>query len=154
MTTPNQATVRHDDPNDLKAPPRRVTSAQSRCSRLVTRACPGFQSTGSSKSSSRIISTLTDTRLRVIADQAASASVSDAIGQRREERVGLGVDPEGGWNDFERRLLQDHGFQPVGMGPRTLSKTGEHGRALSDKGSSVNSLSPHRLNAGLMQAIL
>ena len=63
---------------------------------------------------------LTDTRLRIVADPAASTSVSDAIGQRREERVVLAVGPEGGWNDFERHLLQDHGFQPIGMGPRTL----------------------------------
>ena len=29
-------------------------------------------------------------------------------------------DPEGGWNAFELGLLQAHGFQAVGMGPRTL----------------------------------
>jgi len=63
---------------------------------------------------------LTDTRLRIVADPAASASVSEAVCERRGERVALAVGPEGGWNDFERRLLEDHGFQPVGMGPRTL----------------------------------
>lgn len=35
-------------------------------------------------------------------------------------RVLLAVGPEGGWNDFELRLLEAHGFRAVGMGPRTL----------------------------------
>jgi RsmE family RNA methyltransferase len=35
-------------------------------------------------------------------------------------RVLLAVGPEGGWNDFELKLLETHGFQRVGMGPRTL----------------------------------
>src|SRR5205814_511637 len=38
----------------------------------------------------------------------------------RDQRVLLAVGPEGGWNDFERELLSAHGFQTVGMGPRTL----------------------------------
>lgn len=32
----------------------------------------------------------------------------------------LAVGPEGGWNDFELHLLQDHGFTPVSLGPRVL----------------------------------
>jgi len=36
------------------------------------------------------------------------------------ERVLLAVGPEGGWNDFELRLLEAHGFRRVGMGARTL----------------------------------
>jgi 16S rRNA (uracil1498-N3)-methyltransferase len=32
----------------------------------------------------------------------------------------LAIGPEGGWNAFELGLLQAHGFQPAGMGPRTL----------------------------------
>jgi RsmE family RNA methyltransferase len=32
----------------------------------------------------------------------------------------VAIGPEGGWNAFELRLLQAHGFQPVGVGPRTL----------------------------------
>jgi RsmE family RNA methyltransferase len=63
---------------------------------------------------------LIDGRLRIVADPAAPASVNEVIGDRRAERVVLAVGPEGGWNDFERHLLQDHGFQPIGMGPRTL----------------------------------
>jgi 16S rRNA (uracil1498-N3)-methyltransferase len=35
-------------------------------------------------------------------------------------RVVLAVGPEGGWNDFERGLLEAHRFQPVSMGTRTL----------------------------------
>jgi RsmE family RNA methyltransferase len=37
-----------------------------------------------------------------------------------DARVLVAIGPEGGWNDFERRLLEAHGFQAVGMGPRTL----------------------------------
>jgi hypothetical protein len=37
-----------------------------------------------------------------------------------DRRVLLAVGPEGGWNAFELRLLEAHGFQPVDMGPRTL----------------------------------
>jgi len=36
------------------------------------------------------------------------------------ERVLLAVGPEGGWNDFELKLLEAHRFQRVGMGARTL----------------------------------
>ena len=36
------------------------------------------------------------------------------------ERVLLGVGPEGGWNDFELKLLAAHGFQAFDMGSRTL----------------------------------
>jgi 16S rRNA (uracil1498-N3)-methyltransferase len=36
------------------------------------------------------------------------------------ERVLLGVGPEGGWNDFELKLLAAHGFQSFDMGGRTL----------------------------------
>ena len=32
----------------------------------------------------------------------------------------LAIGPEGGWNAFELGLLAAHGFQPAGMGPRTL----------------------------------
>jgi 16S rRNA (uracil1498-N3)-methyltransferase len=32
----------------------------------------------------------------------------------------LAIGPEGGWNAFETALLAAHGFQSVGMGPRTL----------------------------------
>lgn len=35
-------------------------------------------------------------------------------------RVLLAVGPEGGWSDFELRLMNAHGFQAVAMGSRTL----------------------------------
>ena len=35
-------------------------------------------------------------------------------------RVLLAVGPEGGWDDFELRLLGDRGFRPVSLGARTL----------------------------------
>lgn len=38
----------------------------------------------------------------------------------REQRILLAVGPEGGWNDFERTMLEARGFQPFSMGSRTL----------------------------------
>lgn len=35
-------------------------------------------------------------------------------------RLLLAVGPEGGWVDFERDLLQRHGFRPFALGPRIL----------------------------------
>jgi len=35
-------------------------------------------------------------------------------------RVLLAVGPEGGWDDFELRLLGDRGFKPASLGTRTL----------------------------------
>jgi 16S rRNA (uracil1498-N3)-methyltransferase len=51
--------------------------------------------------------------------------VADPSGTERprasnHERMLLAIGPEGGWNDFELRLLDAHGFHRVGMGPRTL----------------------------------
>jgi len=37
-----------------------------------------------------------------------------------DARVLLAVGPEGGWVDFERALLQEHGFVRVSLGERTL----------------------------------
>jgi len=67
---------------------------------------------------------LSDAALRLVADPAATTSVSDAVrkglDENREARVLLAIGPEGGWNEFELRLLGTHGFTRVGMGPRTL----------------------------------
>jgi RsmE family RNA methyltransferase len=41
-----------------------------------------------------------------------------AVGEN--SRVLLAIGPEGGWNDFELTLLGAHGFQAIGMGPRSL----------------------------------
>jgi RsmE family RNA methyltransferase len=57
--------------------------------------------------------------LRLVADPAAT---TPAGSQAPEDggRVLLAIGPEGGWNTFETELLAAHGFQSVGMGPRTL----------------------------------
>ena len=39
---------------------------------------------------------------------------------KRGERVLIAIGPEGGWTDFELGLLQDHGFQRMSIGGRTL----------------------------------
>jgi RsmE family RNA methyltransferase len=58
--------------------------------------------------------------LRVVSDPSATAPLGDVLRARGEERLLLAIGPEGGWNTFELGLLQAHGFQPAGMGPRTL----------------------------------
>jgi RsmE family RNA methyltransferase len=62
--------------------------------------------------------------LRLVAEPAAPTSVSAAIRehapQAADTRILIAIGPEGGWNAFETGLLEAHGFQPVGMGPRTL----------------------------------
>ena len=58
--------------------------------------------------------------MRLVADPGSSASIAAALGKRSDERVLIAIGPEGGWNAFELALLQAHGCQPVGMGPRTL----------------------------------
>jgi RsmE family RNA methyltransferase len=62
--------------------------------------------------------------LRLVADPSAPKSVTAAIGDRSleasDKRVLLAIGPEGGWNSFEIGLLAAHGFEPVGMGSRTL----------------------------------
>ena len=58
--------------------------------------------------------------LRVVADPSATTSLSDAVRAANAERMLLAIGPEGGWNAFELELLQAHGFQTAGIGPRTL----------------------------------
>jgi RsmE family RNA methyltransferase len=58
--------------------------------------------------------------LRLVADHMATNAVSVAARESAEDRILLAIGPEGGWNDFERALLRDHGFQAVAIGPRTL----------------------------------
>lgn len=57
---------------------------------------------------------------RIVADPGATASIHTVLGTSHDERILLAVGPEGGWNAFELRLLEDHGFHAVGMGARTL----------------------------------
>jgi RsmE family RNA methyltransferase len=58
--------------------------------------------------------------VRLVADPAATLPATSAARERAGERVLLAVGPEGGWNTFETALLNEHGFTPVSMGPRTL----------------------------------
>jgi RsmE family RNA methyltransferase len=57
---------------------------------------------------------------RLVAHPGCAASMTDARPNHGDERLLLSVGPEGGWNEFELRLLAAHGFQCVGMGSRTL----------------------------------
>jgi len=62
--------------------------------------------------------------LRLVADPSAQTTLARSIGSRSglnpDTRLLLAVGPEGGWNEFELRLLEEHGFDRVGLGPRTL----------------------------------
>lgn len=58
---------------------------------------------------------LTDAALRLVAQPGAGPAPAGAAG-----RVLLAVGPEGGWVPFELDLLRHHGFQPFGLGARTL----------------------------------
>jgi 16S rRNA (uracil1498-N3)-methyltransferase len=58
--------------------------------------------------------------LRLVAHPAACTPASTVVRESAAERTLLAVGPEGGWNDRETALLEAHGFQSAGMGPRTL----------------------------------
>jgi RsmE family RNA methyltransferase len=58
--------------------------------------------------------------LRLVADPAATRSAASVARESKDGRTLLAIGPEGGWNAFEIGLLEAHGFQPVGMGVRTL----------------------------------
>lgn len=61
---------------------------------------------------------------RIVAHPGSETPVARALGTvDDDERVLVAIGPEGGWNDFELALLEAHGFQRVGMGPRTLATT-------------------------------
>lgn len=57
---------------------------------------------------------------RVVADPSATRPLSEVGRAGDGERILLAIGPEGGWNAFELGLLDAHGFQRAGMGPRTL----------------------------------
>jgi 16S rRNA (uracil1498-N3)-methyltransferase len=65
------------------------------------------------------LNTLFTRGLRLLADPAATTPLAALVRDSRE-RILLAIGPEGGWNGFETSLLEAHGFQTVGMGPRTL----------------------------------
>jgi 16S rRNA (uracil1498-N3)-methyltransferase len=58
--------------------------------------------------------------LRAVADPSAAKTLADVVRGSADGRLLLAIGPEGGWNAFELGLLQAHGFQAAGMGPRTL----------------------------------
>jgi len=59
--------------------------------------------------------------VRVVAHPGSKKRMSDISGsQLSGERILLAVGPEGGWMDYELKLLETHRFKPVGMGERIL----------------------------------
>jgi 16S rRNA (uracil1498-N3)-methyltransferase len=58
--------------------------------------------------------------VRLVADPSAPEPIEAIVRARGAGRVLVAVGPEGGWNAFERALLQNHGFAAAGMGSRTL----------------------------------
>jgi RsmE family RNA methyltransferase len=61
--------------------------------------------------------------IRLVADPGAKSQVESVVRRHTggdHPRVLLAVGPEGGWNEFELRLLASRGFESVSMGPRTL----------------------------------
>jgi RsmE family RNA methyltransferase len=58
--------------------------------------------------------------LRLVADPAAARPAGAVVRDSSDERILLAIGPEGGWSDFEIDLLEAHGFQSIGAGPRTL----------------------------------
>ncbi len=63
--------------------------------------------------------------LRLVADPSGSVSILEAAANHEHARASnarvlLAVGPEGGWTDYELRLLETHGFHRVSLGPRLL----------------------------------
>jgi RsmE family RNA methyltransferase len=58
--------------------------------------------------------------LRLATDPRVETSPAAVVREHGPARVVLAIGPEGGWNDFERRLLEAHGFHAAGMGQRVL----------------------------------
>jgi len=57
---------------------------------------------------------------RVVAQPGHGERMHTLIQDAGHARVLLAVGPEGGWNDFERSLLESRGFAPISMGTRAL----------------------------------
>ena len=66
------------------------------------------------------LDTLFGDGVRLVADHRTATPIASAIGESPVARVLVAIGPEGGWNAYELGLLQAHGFQTVGLGPRTL----------------------------------
>jgi RsmE family RNA methyltransferase len=63
---------------------------------------------------------LSSADVRLVAHPAPHASPIGGAWRPGARRVLLAVGPEGGWDDFELRLLTDRGFRLAGLGTRTL----------------------------------
>jgi 16S rRNA (uracil1498-N3)-methyltransferase len=57
---------------------------------------------------------------RVVAHPGGGNADAGLARTHSSERVLVGVGPEGGWNGFELKMLEAHGFQRFDMGVRTL----------------------------------
>lgn len=66
------------------------------------------------------LDTLCPRGVRLVAHPGLETPLAAVAREHPGERVLLAIGPEGGWNDFELRLLEAHGFQRIDMGPRTL----------------------------------
>ncbi len=61
---------------------------------------------------------------RLVAHPGAASPIREAAADLSPDaRVLVAIGPEGGWNDFELGLLDEHGFARVSMGERTLTTT-------------------------------
>ena len=58
--------------------------------------------------------------LRLLARPGEAPSLRSVVAGSSPARVLLAVGPEGGWIPYEEKLLANHGFKPVSMGPRSL----------------------------------
>ena len=63
---------------------------------------------------------LSSATVRLVTHPRETRRVGETLDQNPPARVLLAVGPEGGWNDFELRLLTSRGFTAIGMGTRTL----------------------------------
>jgi 16S rRNA (uracil1498-N3)-methyltransferase len=61
-----------------------------------------------------------DDERRLVAHPGSQGSLLTMAAGPPDRRVLLAIGPEGGWNGFELDLLARHGFETVGLGPRTL----------------------------------
>jgi len=66
------------------------------------------------------LDTLFPANVRLVAEPSASTSLDVVVRTQPASRILLAIGPEGGWNEFELRLLRAHGFAAVGLGARTL----------------------------------
>jgi RsmE family RNA methyltransferase len=62
----------------------------------------------------------TDAAARLVAHPGDGHRLTEVVHAVPAARVLLALGPEGGWNEFERQLLESRGFTPISMGTRTL----------------------------------